>query len=458
MRALLAYRAAFNMTLGVALTAVLLLAAPAWAHKASDAYLLLTQRTAPPAAVASAALAAPPASAVMAAGVGTDTFDLRLSLALKDLDAAIPTLDANDDRQLTWGEIKQALPAITRWVGNGARFQCGGQNLPTTWQLQSLEQRSDGAYVRLAATLKCPANADWALDYRLLAGIDPTHRLLLAGSLAGQPVAAVLAPQGRSALVLRPANNRQAGASGQGAPAQAPGLTDADSQGGGASAAGAPSLPASGWQTLQSFFAEGLHHLVTGYDHLAFLLALLLPIQLLAMRPAASLQRSASTVAANSTPANPTGWSGLWQLVRTVTGFTIGHSVTLILATLGWIAASPDWVEPAIAITIAIAAVLNLIPAPRLRGDALALGFGLIHGLGFSGVMTESGVTGSLLVWGLAGFNLGVEAGQLMGGALWCVFHLLLARRPWYHSVVVRGGSWALLALSLYWVGQRLLA
>ncbi len=143
------------------------------------------------------------------------------------------------------------------------------------------------------------------------------------------------------------------------------------------------------------------------------------------------------------------------MLLRTVTGFTIGHSITLVLATLGWIA-SPSWVEPAIAVTIGVSALLNLYPQRWARSDALALGFGLIHGLGFSNIMREANVSDSLLPWALAGFNLGVEAGQLAGVALWCVVHVVLVRWRHYDVVVVRGGSWALLGVASYWAVQRL--
>jgi hypothetical protein len=146
---------------------------------------------------------------------------------------------------------------------------------------------------------------------------------------------------------------------------------------------------------------------------------------------------------------------GLFALFTTVTGFTLGHSLTLLLATLGIVTASPAWVEPAIAVTIALSALANLFPIPHVRGDALALAFGMIHGLAFSSVMTEAGISGALLLWGLAGFNLGVEAGQLIGVALWCAIHLTLVRWKHYERVAVRGGSWSLLLLALYWTIQR---
>jgi hypothetical protein len=364
--------------------------APAHAHKASDAYAMLQ------------------------GGDPSGTVTLQLSLAVKDLDAALPALDADNNRQMTWGELRLGLPQITGWAAQGVQVRCDAQALQPAWIFESLEQRADGAYVRVAAQLDCAAGKPLALDYQLMKDLDPTHRLLMAGSLDGKPVAAVLAPQARSAVALR--GTEAAGAT-------------------------AAALPQTGPAILAHFLPEGVHHIATGYDHLAFLLALLLPVML-------GRQAQGTGLAVSHRP-------GLKALVTTVTGFTVGHSITLVLATLGLIG-SPAWVEPAIAITIGISALLNLYPVRWVRGDVLALGFGLIHGLGFSNIMREAGVSGPLLPWALAGFNIGVEAGQLVGVAVWCVLHLVLVRWALYDKVVVRGGSWALLALAAYWTVERL--
>ena len=379
----------------------------AQAHKASDGYLVLGE---------AGAQAATPGALRM-----------QLSLALKDVDAALDSLDADNDRRLTWSEIKRATPDIVRWVSGAVSLRCSGQPLTIAWAFETLEQRSDGAYIRLGAPLLCPPSASLALDYRLLKDIDPTHRLLLSGTLGGKPFATVLAPLGRPVIELRQAGSPVA-AAGQAGGAQVP-----------------RQLPQSGFATLVQFFDEGVHHILTGYDHLAFLLALLLPVvlfpRLLAM-PSDSIAGSSR--------------AGFSRLLLTVTGFTVGHSITLAVATLGGIKASPAWVEPLIALTIAASALLNLYPVRWIRGDVLALVFGLIHGLAFSSVMIEAGIAGSLLLWGLAGFNLGVEAGQLVAVAAWCLLHRILLPWRYYQPVVVRGGSWALLVLALYWTAQRI--
>jgi HupE / UreJ protein len=370
----------------------------AWAHKASDAYLEFV-------AAASAATMKPQEQA------NTNSISIKFSIALRDIDAAVDTLDANNDRALSWGEIRQNLPAIQSWVGDGIGIDCQQSKMNLNWMFESLEERPDGVYARLSATGNCPGSAAVSINYQLMKNVDATHRLLVSGVLQGLPVASVLSPDLQNSIKVREAGSGNAN-----------------------------SAAPSGWSAFAQFFPEGVHHIATGYDHLAFLLSLLLPIVL--------LQRSKPPSA--HAPARP----GIGALMRTVTGFTIGHSVTLALATFGWIG-SPMWVEPAIAISIGVSAWLNLYPVRWVRSDALAVGFGLIHGLGFSSIMREANVSASLLPWALAGFNLGVEAGQLVGVALWCGLQLVLARSKWYERVVVRGGSWALLVLASFWAIQR---
>jgi hypothetical protein len=371
----------------------------ALAHKSSDAYARVSEGA--------------------QAGEGA----LTLSVALKDLDAALPELDADNDRELTWGEVKAAQAQTARLMAERVQLRCADAPVSADWQYQALEQRGDGVYMRTATQWACAPQDKVSLHYSLFKGIDATHRLLLSGQLRGQNQVAVLHDAKPSVL-----------------------LAALPLGGGGSANAAAPEpkvppTPAAqgGWEVFKTFFPEGVHHIATGYDHLAFLLALLLPLR---------LWRNTSSSAGAHTG------MGLRSLLLTVTAFTLGHSITLVLATLG-AGESPVWVEPVIALSIAFAAWLNLFPRPRLNPPALALGFGLVHGLGFAGIMREAQVEGASLGWALAGFNLGVEAGQLVGVALWCVVSTLLHRWPHYERVVVRGGSWALMSLALFWTVQR---
>lgn len=196
---------------------------------------------------------------------------------------------------------------------------------------------------------------------------------------------------------------------------------------------------------LRQYTALGVEHIATGYDHLAFLLALL------------------AALARNGTRA------GLKPALAVVTSFTVAHSVTLALAALGVVRPPSRVVESVIALSIALVAALDLRRAllareprePSLRARvAMGLGFGLVHGLGFAGALGELGLPRLALVRSLAAFNVGVELGQL---AIACVgFPLLglLATRAAaspraYDRRVLAPICAALVALALYWLAQR---
>ncbi|APW37071.1 hypothetical protein RD110_07570 [Rhodoferax koreense] len=377
---------------------LLLVQAPAWAHKGSDAYL-----------------------DVQTTGVAdTAALKLTLAIAIKDLDLLVP-LDANADGQVTWGEIKAALPAMhdllqasTGIEGDAAP---GAPACHLAWSYAGLERRSDGTYIRFASDTACRGATSFR--YRLLREQDATHRLLVTGMVDGQALLSTWSATAPGALSIR----------------------HAKPEGGAPVAAGAHTGPA----TLWAYLNLGVHHLLEGYDHLAFLLALVLPLRLaLGRRAPRETDLQAARHAAN--------W---WALLRTVTAFTVGHSITLILATLGLTSASPAWVEPAIAVTIAITALLNIFPVRHVRTDVLALLFGMVHGYGFASLLTEAAAPAGLLPWALAGFNLGVECGQLLAVAGWVLMSQVVQRQPWHGRVVVRGGSWLLVLVAAFWFWER---
>ena len=296
-------------------------------------------------------------------------------------------------------------------------------------------------YLRAAAQARCPPEQALRFNYSLLKDQDATHRLLVAGRIGGKDLLSTLSPQQGSLLL---------GAGGSAGSAQA-GASHASGR----------------WSTLGAYFSLGMHHLLQGYDHLAFLLALVLPLQLslrFSPRVARSFAVSGGAAAVHAMPGHASGaFSGPPQasraswlaLLRTVTAFTIGHSITLMLATFGLTQASPLWVEPAIALSIAVTALLNLHPVKWVRVDVLALLFGLVHGYGFAGLLLEAAAPGGLLPWALAGFNLGVEAGQLTAVLGWVLVSQAVVGRSWYDSVVVRGGSALLVLLAAWWFWQR---
>lgn len=396
---------------------------PAQAHKGSDAYLDVQQASQDAAPV--------------------DTFRLVLAVAVRDLDLVVP-VDRNADARITWAEVKAATPQVLDLLNRTARLEAPagrpgtavGDAPPGTcrldWQADGLERRSDGVYFRASAQPRCPAGQPLNFSYRLLKDEDSTHRLLVAGRLGGRDLLSTLSPQ-QGSLLLSPATASRDGMSGE-APIQNSGSSNRLS-------------------ALRDYFGLGMHHLLQGYDHLAFLLALVLPLQLSLRRRPVGGPVSSGQSGAGARPAGRANWLAL---LRTVTAFTIGHSITLMLATFGLTNASPAWVEPAIALSIAVTAGLNLRPVRWLRMDALALVFGMVHGFGFAGLLLEAAAPGGLLPWALAGFNLGVEAGQLVAVAGWVLVSQALVGRSWYGRVVVQGGSVLLILLAAWWFWQRI--
>ncbi len=158
---------------------------------------------------------------------------------------------------------------------------------------------------------------------------------------------------------------------------------------------------------LSDYVSLGIGHIFLGYDHMAFLIALLLVAAERGLR------------------------GGVRQVLAIVTAFTVAHSLTLIASAVGWIAVSPRLVEPAIALSILVVAAENLLRRPPRHRWALAFAFGLVHGFGFAGVLSELGLPARAVVPSLLAFNLGVEAGQLT--VVVCAFPVLvlLARGHW---------------------------
>ena len=174
------------------------------------------------------------------------------------------------------------------------------------------------------------------------------------------------------------------------------------------------------------FFALGIEHIFTGFDHLLFLAGLLIV---------------AARVA---------------EVARLVTTFTIAHSLTLAAAVLGLVDLPSRVVEPLIAASIVFVAVENLVRRDHRGREVLTFVFGLVHGFGFAGLLRELGMGRGSLAITLAGFNLGVEAGQLAVVLAVAPLLLLSRKQPWYARTAVPGFSAVIGFFGAYWLVQRL--
>ncbi|HEY3634734.1 MAG TPA: HupE/UreJ family protein, partial [Caldimonas sp.] len=370
--------------------ALALAAGLAAAHKASDSYLQIT--------------AAP------------GRLDVRWDIALRDLDVALD-LDSDADGKLTWGEVRAAWPRIEAYAL--PRLAIEGCALAPVGR--ALERRNDGAYAVLLLRASCTLASPPRISYGLFAEVDPTHRGIAKVQRPGQEV--VLA-------VLIPGSTLSAAA--QGADA---GASDA------ASAARPGERGAGPERRRWQFLAEGVRHILTGYDHVLFLLCLLLP----------SVVRR-----------TPAGWQpvarlaqAVWPVAGIVTAFTVAHSITLALAALKLVSLTPAFIEPAIAVTIILAALDNVLPIFPVRRVVVAFFFGLIHGFGFASVLAELNLPRADFAWALLQFNLGIEVGQLLIVVL--ATTALFTLRHWrgYRRAIVVAGSSIAIAIATLWFIER---
>jgi HupE / UreJ protein len=328
-------------------------------------------------------------------------------IALRDIDFAIG-LDANSDGEITWGEVQTRHADIAAWALGRLTLQRGGDcSIKVAEHL--VDTHTDGAYAVLRLTGTCPSSAQsLGINYRLLFDIDALHRGLLRLDLDGVAHTAVLAPD-TGVLAIKAGETSRLAQFGQ-------------------------------------YLVEGVWHIWIGFDHILFLLALLLPAVLV------------SSVLIN----NKRIWTGvstfriaLTEVLWVVTAFTIAHSITLTLAALQIISLPSRWVESAIAASVVLAAVNNLYPVVERKRWLVAFTFGLIHGFGFASVLTELGLPKDALVLSLLGFNLGVEIGQLAIVAVFLPVAFLTRNTMLYRKGVFVGGSILTMLIALVWLAER---
>jgi hypothetical protein len=375
---------------------LLLFAHTAFAHKASDSYLTLQWDS----------------------ETNSNSHQIRgqWDIALRDLDVAV-SLDRDGDGVLQWQEVKAKHAAIADYATSRLRLSVDG--FPCTLNVgeQLLDRHTDGAYSVLPLSGQCPVNkngknAELKIDYRLLFEIDAQHRGLLKLANHRQTTSVIFSVESPSFIT-----------------------------------SGATSTNRELAHTLSGFILDGVKHIAIGFDHILFLVALLLPAVLiregLQWKPVSTLPKALLTIAGP------------------VTAFTFAHSITLVLATLGIVSVPSQIVESLIAASVVITAVDNVVPcfpsALQQRRWLIAFVFGLIHGFGFATVLQDLNLPRSDLAFSLVGFNVGVELGQL--ALVVVLLPIIYALRSWsaYTRIVVAGGSLAICTVASGWLLERAL-
>ena len=328
--------------------------------------------------------------------------NVRWDLSINDLIWAV-FVDRDYNGEVTWQEIQDARPALTGGILSQIAVQRGG--VPCGLRLQdfALAKRAEQNFLSAVLKADCPRKGLLGVSGALFMSGDASQRVLLSVSRGSEQITGVMS-------------------------AAEPGWAEP--------------ARASAWDSFARFVGEGVWHVALGYDHIAFVLLLLLPS---VMRPVNGKWEGAS---------------GLAQVARDmatiITAFTIAHSTTLALAVTGTVKLPIQPIEVAIAASIAVAAGLNLLPRMSKWRLPLAFSFGFVHGFGFANALKEVDAGGTSLLPLLGGFNIGVEIAQLCIVAL--VLPLIYSMRTtrWYANAVLPLGSCALGAAGLVWLVQRL--
>jgi len=326
-----------------------------------------------------------------------------VAFARRDAIALLPAMDADRDGSLSDEEVTSHGEAFAKRVLEGFEVEADGKACtpkPGSARLAS----EDG--IDAFGSFACGGPTDTAaLTVRipLLAELSTGHRQLLKISHGGKVDEAML-------------HSKEPSLSLKGEPAKE----------------GSDPAPAEPEHhgTLD-FFPLGIEHILTGWDHLVFLVGLALV--------AGFGERRARSI------------------FLAVTAFTVAHSVTLAMAVLGLVRPSPSIIEPLIALSVAYVGIENFIvkdPGKRWR---VTLPFGLIHGFGFAGALGHVGIPTDRVPAALLLFNLGVETGQLAVLALLLPLVFFLARQAFYRRWGMRALSGLIVLAGLFWFFERVL-
>lgn len=354
-------------------------ALPTHAHKPSDSYL-----------------------AIVAASSGLHG---QWDIALRDLDYAIG-LDSDGNGEITWGELRAKHADIAAYALARLSVSADGARCVLAPDSHMVDEHSDGAYEVLKFSIDCggrPTPREIGVEYSLFFDIDPSHRGLLRIQHGKGSLTAILGPE-------RPKQEFQL--------AEAPRLAQ-----------------------FFDYGREGIWHILIGFDHILFLVSLLLPAAFV-------LRGRLWDPAERFAPV-------FWDVLRIVTAFTLAHSITLSLAALSIIALPSRLVESTIALSVVLAALNNLWPVVGGRRWVVAFGFGLIHGFGFASVLADLGLPRDAMMIALVGFNLGVEAGQLAIVAAFLPLAHALRHTAIYRRIIFTGGSALIVLVSLVWLVER---
>lgn len=333
----------------------------------------------------------------------TGVFKGEWQVRLYDLEQAIG-IDIDGDGQLRWQELQNRADAVTQYLQANLIFSRAHKNctlaINDNWQVDS---HFNEGYVVVPVRVQCPIEGPATIRYSAFFDVDSQHKLLLSMSNETHTSPRILSDANRSIVLNESTGSRLA--------------------------------------TFKEFVIQGAIHIWIGFDHILFLLSLLLSCVLIRKHHSWQSNPNIKNIALHTT----------WI----VTAFTFAHSITLTATALNWIHLPSRWVEVGIAVTVALAALNNIFPVVKRIGW-LTFGFGLLHGMGFAGALGELGLPADQQALTVLAFNLGVEIGQMFIVILVLPILMLLRKHYWYARYSMTSLSAVIVLLAVQWTFQRI--
>jgi hypothetical protein len=312
-------------------------------------------------------------------------------------------LDTNDNGIISWKELKAKKSEIIDLVLPHIKFSSGGKICAKKVKDFEVHRRVHQSYIILKIDLDCSVKDKIDIYYDLFFDVDRSQKAFvqLKDKNSSQPM--VISPR-KKELSLQ-------------------------------------TQESSFFKTFVNFLVEGIWHIWIGFDHILFLLMLLIPSVVIFSDKSFIPQESLKKV--------------LIKILKIVTAFTVAHSITLAMSVLDVVEVDMRYIEVAIALSVLFTALNNLFSFTQTKTWILAFSFGLIHGFGFANVLKEMTLKSSELIGSLFGFNLGVEVGQLAIVLVVIPIIFLTRKTSFYRYVILYGFSAVTAVIASLWAYER---
>jgi len=311
-------------------------------------------------------------------------------------------LDSNNDSKLVWSEIISQKNRIITEFKNTISIR-NKDNCQITVKKIMVDRRVTNTYLNIPFDTNCSSNSLFNVTSDFLFSQDAFHKTILN-----------ITKDSKNSISILSYSNRK--------------YSHAKSN-------------ASGFSRFIGFIIQGIIHVLIGLDHVLFVICLLI---------------SATLVSQNKSSIKYSFISLLSNTIKLVTAFTIAHSITLILASTKILSIPPTVIEPVIAFSVIVLALLNLYKGNNIKHWPIIFSFGLIHGFGFAFVLEEVSIQAETLTMGLFGFNLGVELGQLTIVLSVLPVLYFLNKKQYYQRIIIPLSSILIAFIGFIWLIERI--